>query len=161
MSKVFNMCGGGGDNGVLWANSIEREDIKNTQAAVTNGTSSNFDWLIPVTMTSPTNTSQYSYLRVGPVDLTGISKINAGMSIAISGNSVSVVLFVSKSDSARSWYQTSVASIASWSGEVRVVGAELNVSELSGTYYVYVGIDSQNTGHAGASTVTVYSLVVS
>lgn len=102
---------------------------------------------------------QYSYIRLGPVDLTKYQQIESQQTtyFATSGGSGSTItaLFVSKSADARSYDQDSIADIGTHSsGAVSDVMRTLDVSDLRGEYYIYVGTDS--TGASWTNSRCVY-----
>lgn len=185
MSKVFNMMTGGGKSGaesiIIWANGVERSDVKNETAIVANGPagSNTITYLVPAQVTCASTTSssgvvQYAYLRVGLIDLTHINTIQGALTVNTNGGvgDMYFTLFVSKSTDARSWNgavklkreactdNTSDPDRVAPRGTSALRGPSLDVSDLSGDYYIYLGTDSNNAGWQNGRSASVYSIIV-
>ncbi|MBQ6398433.1 MAG: hypothetical protein IJI06_09860 [Oscillospiraceae bacterium] len=160
MSLVLNMSGGGAPEPLLWANDVPRSDL--SAAAVCNG-SSDLAYLLPASVSGAANSAQYAYLRVGPVNLSGISVLQAALDTSVGGSgngSTRVVLFVAQGDNARAWeVPAAQATVETYDGPVSGIGPQLNVSALDGNYYVYAGTDSGGVSWGNPRSARVYSVI--
>lgn len=160
MSLVLNMSGGGAPEPILWANNVPRSDL--SAAAVCNG-SSDLAYLLPASVQGAANTAQYAYIRVGPVNLSGINSLQAALDTFVGGSgngSTRVVLFVSESADARAWsVPAAQVTVETFDGAVSGRGPSLDVSALDGDYYIYAGTDSGRVSWGNPRGARVYTVV--
>ena len=160
MSLTINMVGAGDPDksGIILNNSQVKPNV--AYGFVSVGTAAlNASPFDGVSLNGLANSVQYSYIRLGPVDLTGISSISAEITAtAPSGASSRAVLFVSQSDSDRSYNGTATAAVETATGTNERAALSLGTSSLSGAYYVYAGCDSGGSSWQVKRDATVYGV---
>jgi hypothetical protein len=163
MSTVINTLSGGAStsssSGVIFMNStvlngIDDEFVSNGAASYGSGLYSY------ASVAGKASSVQYAYLRLGPIDLTDVKTVGADISVVTSSGTTRSVLFVSKGANDRSWTSGVITSIGSASNANTTHALRtLDVSGLSGEYYIYAGTDSNNSSWSNARTARIYSVV--
>ncbi len=105
---------------------------------------------------------QVGYLRFGPIDLTNIDSIQTLVRINSAGTLINAI-FADKGSDARSYdveaTDPSRVSIVNPSNNAMGTNS-LDVTALSGEYYVYVGTDSMGSSWSNARQIWFYSVTM-
>lgn len=118
-----------------------------SNATVTEGTES-------FNMKSPSSSKFEMYLRIGKVDLTFVNKLTLLYSCSTSIGSVRGCIFVSKSE-ITAFADAESITTASDTDSVTNKTIELDVSDLTGEYYIYSGTNSNGASWSNSRTVKI------
>lgn len=105
-------------------------------------------------MKSPGDSKFEMYLRIGKVDLTYINKLTLVYSCSVSSGSVRGCIFVSKAE-VTAFADAEAITSASDSESVTGKTIELDVSDLTGEYYIYSGTNSNGSSWSNSRTVKI------
>lgn len=168
MSLTLNMVGGGDPDktGIILNNSQVKPKINYAFVSIGAAALSESPFN-GVMLAGKSNGVQYSYIRLGPVDLTNVTSILSEI-MAVTGKPSSpgsttaskrAVLFVSQSDDDRSYNGTATTEVVTHStaSDPRS-SVTLDTSSLSGQYYIYAGTDSGGASWSAQRSAIVYGV---
>ena len=161
MSLVINAVGSGssGDSDALVYDSLVNKKVPYAfvKSDGATGTLSKGPFY-GITTYGQSNSVQYAYLRLGPVNLTGVDSIKADISASGSTGTCRAVLFVSELPEDQSYNSTATAAIRSGSGARARDIQTLDTSSLSGMFYVYAGTDSGGAKWESSRSSVIYGV---
>ena len=164
MSAVLNMVGGGDPDksGIILNNSQVKAKVPYEFVSI-GAAALDASPFKGVSLSGLANSIQYSYIRLGPVDMTNVSSINSVISVwraTDNGSTLTTraVLFASQESDDRSYNNTATAAVVSKNARQTETAVQLDTSGLSGLYYVYAGTDTNGTSLKDKRNATVFGV---